>query len=136
MVGAGGSAFHHAKDLAAIGLDQTDDGAHQGRLACAVAAEKGSDAPRLDFQRHPVEDADAAVPRNSSSTSSRGSMLKSCAEIGFDDTRVANDVVGSALGDLDAMMKHDDALGEAHHRRHDVLDQEDRQVQLLAEFSR
>jgi hypothetical protein len=26
------------------------------------------------------------------------------------------------------MMKHDDAFREAHHRRHDVLDQEDRQV--------
>ncbi len=63
-------------------------------------------------------------------------MFKSCAEIGFDDTRIADDLVGSAFGDLDAMMNHDDALGESHHGRHDVLDQEDGQVQSLAESAR
>src|SRR5437764_761031 len=72
-------------------------------------------------------------PAKRSSTSSRASMFKSCAEIRFDDTRIADDLVGSAFRDLDAMMDHDDALGESHHRRHHVFDQENRQVQFSAE---
>src|SRR5438477_3790469 len=46
-------------------------------------------------------------------------------EVGLLDALVGEDLVGDALGDLLAGVEHGDALGEAHHRAHDVLDHDD-----------
>ena len=35
---------------------------------------------------------------------------------------------GRAFGDADAMVEHDDMVGDAHHHAHVVLDQENRHV--------
>src|SRR5262249_10324688 len=46
-------------------------------------------------------------------------------EVGSFDALVGEDLVGDALGDLLADVEDGDALGEAHHRPHDVLDHDD-----------
>src|SRR5437899_2699623 len=57
------------------------------------------------------------------STPSTTSLL---AKVGLLHGRVADDLVGRALGDPLAGIEDDDALREAHHRPHDVLDHDDR----------
>src|SRR6266699_1490062 len=49
------------------------------------------------------------------------------AEVGFDDSWIAVDLLGQAFGDLHAMVHNDDAIRDLHHQRHVVLDEEDRQ---------
>src|SRR5215470_12268991 len=47
------------------------------------------------------------------------------------DAGVGEDVVGAALGDLLPGVQHRDALGEPHHRPHDVLDHDDGDPALI-----
>src|SRR5712691_4645526 len=49
------------------------------------------------------------------------------AEVGFDDSWIAVDLLGQAFGDLHAVVHNDDAIRDLHHQRHVVLDEEDRQ---------
>src|ERR1043166_6839662 len=53
-------------------------------------------------------------------------MVMLSAKVGFLHHGVAYDLVGLAVRDLAAGHQHDEALREAHHRAHDVLDQDDR----------
>src|SRR5438876_9489206 len=55
--------------------------------------------------------------------SSKGEVLS---EVGVDDPTVAHDLGGRALGDLLAVVEHDDPLGHAHDHGHHVLDHEQR----------
>ena len=47
--------------------------------------------------------------------------------------RVACDLVGRALGDLAAEVEHHDLVGDAHHHRHVVLDEQHGQVEVVAQ---
>src|SRR5262249_14099249 len=47
-------------NAAAIGLDEAEDGAQQGRLAGAVRADDDGDAAALDLERKSLQDVDAA----------------------------------------------------------------------------
>src|SRR5207245_1593788 len=49
------------------------------------------------------------------------------AEVGFDDSWIAVDLLGQAFGDLHAVVHNDDAIRDLHHQRHVMLDEEDRQ---------
>src|SRR5437773_9570139 len=49
------------------------------------------------------------------------------AEVGFDDSWIAVDLLGQAFGDLHAVIHDDDAIRDLHHQRHVMLDKEDRQ---------
>src|SRR6185369_10938667 len=53
------------------------------------------------------------------------------AEIGLDHVGIAPDVVGLAVGDLAAVVEHDDAVGDVHHHAHVVLDERDRGAELV-----
>ena len=55
------------------------------------------------------------------------------AEIGGDHLGVVAHRVGRAVGDLDAVVEHDDVVGNLHHHRHVVLDQQDRDVVFVAD---
>src|SRR3989442_10270065 len=84
------------------------------------------------------------VPRRATVSPSRTSMETPCstrtapypastlrttilfAKVGLLHGRVAHDLVRRPLGDPLAGVEDDDALGEAHHRPHDVLDHDDR----------
>ena len=55
-------------------------------------------------------------------------------EVGLDHARVRAHLVGLALGDLLAVVEHGDALGDAHDDLHVVLDQQDRQLALVAQL--
>ena len=55
------------------------------------------------------------------------------AEIGVDDGRVGADLVRRAVGDLAAIIEHDDAVGDVHHDAHIVLDQCDRRAELVVD---
>src|SRR5690606_23616214 len=52
------------------------------------------------------------------------------AEIGLDDSGVARDRVGLAVGQHGAVVEHGEALDEAHHRLHRVLDDHDGDAEL------
>ena len=43
------------------------------------------------------------------------------------------DLLRRALGDLAAEVEHDDLVGDAHHHRHVVLDEQHRQLELVAQ---
>ena len=47
------------------------------------------------------------------------------AEIGGDDARIVARLGGRAVGDLLAIIEHDDVVGDAHHHAHVVLDQQE-----------
>src|SRR6185312_6345567 len=49
-----------------------------------------------------------------------GNFLVFDAEIGRDHLGIVADVLGRALGDLDAVIHHHDAVGDFHHHRHVV----------------
>src|SRR5712691_8675587 len=53
------------------------------------------------------------------------------AEIGVDHGLVFLDLVGRAVGDLAAVVEHDDAIGKVHDHPHVVLDQRDRRAVLV-----
>src|SRR4051812_18431956 len=53
-------------------------------------------------------------------------------EIGGDDALVVAYRLGRAVRDLDAVIEHDHVVGDLHHHRHVVLDEEDRDAVLLA----
>ena len=55
------------------------------------------------------------------------------AEVGLDDPGVRCDVAGPAFGDLLAVVHHCDALGNAHHHPHVMLDEQDRYAQLVSQ---
>ena len=48
------------------------------------------------------------------------------AEIGLDNTGIALHFLRRAFGDLPAEIQHRDAIADAHHQAHIVLDQQDR----------
>ena len=54
-----------------------------------------------------------------------GALLNGHAEIGVDHGLVGLHLVRRAVGDLDAVIEHDDAIGQIHHHAHVVLDQRD-----------
>src|SRR6266480_7292099 len=56
-------------------------------------------------------------------TSVSASSVGSAAKVRLDDVRVAADRLRRALGDLLAVIEHDDALGDVHDHLHVVLDQ-------------
>ncbi len=55
------------------------------------------------------------------------------AEIGGDDFGARADLVRRAVGDLAAVIEHDDAVGDVHHDAHIVLDQCDRRAELVVD---
>ena len=55
-------------------------------------------------------------------------------EVGFDDPRVVADGVRIALGDELAVFQHPDVLAHAHDHFHVVLDEQDGQVELVADM--
>ena len=55
------------------------------------------------------------------------------AEVGLDDLGVAADLGGRSLCDDLAVVQHRDALADAHHDPHVVLDEEDGQAELVAQ---
>ena len=54
-------------------------------------------------------------------------------EVGLDHLRVLLDLVGRARGDRHAVVEHGDALADVHHQPHVVLDEQDRQRELVAQ---
>src|SRR2546430_17298750 len=52
------------------------------------------------------------------------------AEIGVDDGLVAPDVLRAAVGDLAAIVEHDQVVGEIHHDADVVLDENHRRAEL------
>src|SRR5271169_476183 len=66
-------------------------------------------------------------------TAARRSILSSLAEIGGDDFGARADLVRRAVGDLAAVIEHDDAVGDVHHDPHVVLDQCDRRAELVVD---
>jgi hypothetical protein len=52
------------------------------------------------------------------------------AKIGVDDEPVPFHLAGRALGDLAAVVEHEDPVGEVHHHAHAVLDQGNRRAEL------
>src|SRR5580704_2305996 len=55
------------------------------------------------------------------------------AEIGVDDFGARADLVRRAVGNLAAVVEHDDAVGDVHHDAHIVLDQCDRRAELVVD---
>src|SRR5437867_2124728 len=55
------------------------------------------------------------------------------AEVRLDDARIVGDLARPPLGDLLAVVQHDDAIHHAHERGHDVLDPDDRDAELAAD---
>ena len=55
----------------------------------------------------------------------------SLAEIGGDDLGARADIVGRAIGNLAAIVEHDDAVRDVHHDTHVVLDQRNRRAELV-----
>src|SRR5215470_19103534 len=58
-------------------------------------------------------------------------MVRLLAKIRPLDFRIANHLVGAAVGDFFAGDKHDEALGESHHSAHDVLDEDHRDASFI-----
>ena len=58
--------------------------------------------------------------------------LAPCPEIGFDHLRIALHFRRRSFGDLHAVIEHGNLVGDAHHDLHVVLDQQDRQIEILA----
>src|SRR5689334_427849 len=58
-------------------------------------------------------------------------MVKLLAKICPHDLRILDDVFRLAVGDLLAADQHDKSLREAHHRAHDVLDEDNRNAALI-----
>ena len=56
-------------------------------------------------------------------------------EVGLDDARVVAHLLRRALGDLLAVVEHGDLLGDAHDDLHVVLDEQDREVLLVAQLA-
>src|ERR1700752_2131699 len=63
----------------------------------------------------------------------RMSILSSLAEIGGDNLGARAALVRRAVGDLAAVIEHDDAIGDVHHDAHVVLDQRDRRAELVVD---
>src|SRR5713226_1819439 len=55
------------------------------------------------------------------------------AEIGVDHRLVGLHLVGRAVGDLDAVVEHQHAIGQIHHHPHVVLDQRNRGAVVVAD---
>ena len=133
------------------GVEQAVDRPQRRRLACPVGPEQGHDLAGTDLERDrpgargcgrsrcgrveaeerparrpsalPGGGARAAVPVT------RGSL----AEVGLDDPGIATDLLGGSLGDLLAVVEHGDPIADAHHHLHVVLDQQDRDAELVAD---
>src|SRR3954451_3505746 len=69
-----------------------------------------------------------------SSTSSIGAMSALLSEVGLDDLGVVADLHRLALRDLLAVVEDRDLLGDAHDDLHVVLDQQDRQLPVVAQL--
>src|SRR5690242_4491222 len=85
-------------------------------------------SPRLRRGSHQVErpGAPPPPPRNDAS------LRRRLPEVGLDHALVLLDLLRRTLGDLLAVVEHGHAVGDAHHDLHVVLDQQDRDVPLLA----
>src|SRR5262245_57969597 len=59
-------------------------------------------------------------------TSSPLTSSKGASQVGFDDSRVALDLPGSALGDFPAVVENRHPVAQSHHELHVVLDQQQR----------
>src|SRR4051812_1039711 len=66
------------------------------------------------------------------SLTSSSAMSALLAQVGLDHARVLADLCRLPLRDLLAVVEHGDALGNAHHDLHVVLDQQDREAALVA----
>ena len=138
--------------------DDPGDRVEGGRLARAVGADERDDLALLDRQRHALEGVDVAVvgvdvvdfeQRHRQTVGAPGSpgfaalalaalgdaevRRAAAPEVGLDDAWVRLDLGGVALGDLLAVVEHRDALRDAHDHPHLVLDEEDRDPQLVAQ---
>ena len=89
----------------------------------------------LRVVRHVGErgDEDRREQAPSVATVALGLASIALAEIGGDDVGVGADLVGRAVGDLAAVVEHDDAVGDVHHHAHVVLDQRDRRAELVVD---
>ena len=94
-----------------------------------------SDRSKCDLHRA-VEGVDVLRAAAAASRHARGLLGRlragcAMAEIGLDHLRVVAHVGGHALGDLEPVVHHDDAVGQLHHQVELVLDQQDGQAALL-----
>ena len=93
-------------------------------LPAPLAPTTESVSPSSTVERHAAERGQVAV-RHLDVRSSRRLMTASLlAEIGLDDAPVAGDLGGRPLGELLAVVQHDEPVGERHDRLHHVLDDE------------
>src|SRR4029078_5252697 len=54
-------------------------------------------------------------------------------QVGLDHALIVLDLTGRSLVDLAAEIQHDDAVGDPHHELHVVLDEQDRETELIAQ---
>ena len=113
---------------------EAGDRAQRRGLARAVRADQRDDLALLDLERDALERGDVAVVGVDVVELEQRHQLALLSEVGLDHAVVRPDLVRLALGDLLAVVEHPDVLGHAHDDLHVVLDQEDRQVLLLAEL--
>src|SRR5262245_45503814 len=64
-----------------------------------------------------------------------GDVLLGDAEIGGDHLWVIADGVGRTVGNLGAIVEHNDVIGNVHHDRHVVFDEQHGRAVLGADFS-
>ena len=105
----------------------------QGRgLARAICTEDDDDLAFVDGEVDAVQHLDRPVA---------GAQLRDLEnghahpQVRLDDGRVVADVVRDALGDLAAEVEHDDVLGDRHHHRHVVFDEEHGERELVADLA-
>ena len=127
----------------ARGLPQI--GHHQRGFAGAVGADQRDDLAVVDVEVDALERHHAAVEglhaahgeerggHSPTSASTLRDVLVGDAEIGGDHLRIVAHRVRRAVGDLDAIVEHDHVVGNLHHHRHVVLDQQDRDGVLVAD---
>ena len=91
-------------------------------------------SPSLDVERDPLQRLDRAVMGVDLLD------LQQChqcllPEVRLDHARVGPDLGRWPLRDLLAVVEHRDPLGDAHHDLHVVLDQQDRELELVAHLA-
>src|SRR5207253_4780904 len=119
-------------DTATLRTQEADDRLERGGLPGAVGADHGHDLPHPDAQRDAVQDVDRAVAPDELVGGEKlrahtAARLRhgSATEVRFDDALVGLDHARRPLGDLLAVVQHEDGLAEPHDDLHVVLDEQD-----------
>ena len=121
--------------------DQARDDPHQRGLARAVRADDADRlARRAPRARRRTAPGSSPYPARTPFSSSIGPAAggrdgaggaRLGAEVHLDHAGVGRDLGGEALGDLLAVVEHHHAVHHAHQDAHDVLDPDDRDVEVL-----